>query len=320
MGNTRSSADAWSGTTASMRSARATFGANNTSAFYDNIKGSAGAVGVLPEFDPAKIGIRESRISDVNPLPTPISIWLDNTGSMSSVLTSAIAGLGIVMKEVYDKLPVSDPHILCGMVNDINAGEQKPLQATQFESDLIVFDQLKKLFIQDGGGGNGSESYSLPLYFAHFKTDCDAFADGRKGFIFVIGDDGPPPPLTKAQIQTVFGNDEPCDKDLSYADLLALCQENWEVFHINVLSGTTGRSADAGGRWTKLLGERFINLKDVDKLAEVISATLQILGGNHVSDVAAGYDAGTALVIRESLGGLTTGTKDGGSAGGVARL
>ncbi len=60
--------------------------------------------------------------------------------------------------------------------------------------------------------------------------------------------------------------------------------------------------------WRDALGERAILLEDIDKLAEVLVATMQVIAGADAQTVAASFDdPGTALVVAKAIGGLTAG-------------
>jgi hypothetical protein len=267
--------------------------------------------GMKEEFDPAKIGFRESCNSAANPASTPIIIALDSTGSMNNVALAAKKNIGVLMAEIYKRQPVSDPHIMVQFFDDVFVCDT-PLQKTQFEADMVILDQMEKLYWTSNGGGNGSESYSLPLYDAINRVRADAFKEGRKGFLFTIGDDGVPPPLTTEQLQRVYGPDVSTAQPLSYEALLEQAEEHWHVFHLMVEQGTT-LNKHAIQSWRDVLGERAIMLSDIDKLSEVLVATMQVVAGADAHAVADSFaDPGTALVVRNAIGGLTKTNQTGG--------
>ena len=268
--------------------------------------------GLHPDLDPLRITVRESVDSAAHPATTPIIIAVDETGSMGMLATEIIKnGLGVIMNNILDRKPVSDPHLMCMAIGDSKNNEQAPLQVTQFEADTVIADQIAKFFIEGNGGGNGGESYILAWYFAAKKTRCDAqIKRGKKGFLFTIGDEPPHLTLTSSEIKRYIGDD--VEADISAKDLLDLVSQNWEVFHLIVKPGTYDKS-----RWVDLLGERAITVSDHSKLGEIIVSTLQVLQGDDLATVANSWDGSTALVIADSLKGLT---KTGDSAGGVVTL
>jgi len=260
--------------------------------------------------NPYKV-IRESCDSADNPNSTPIIIGLDVTGSMTRVLDAmARQGLPTLAEEIYNRKPVSDPHIMFMGIGDAFC-DRAPLQITQFEADIRIAEQLTDLWLEEGGGGNGSEGYALAWYFAAYHTKCDAINKrGKKGYLFTVGDDGPTPFITKEQIKHIFGDD--VSEDIDAKALLQVVSRDWEVFHLTVEEGHTASEA-VKNRWKQLLGERAVTLADHTKMGEVIVSLLQVLAGVDKDTVANSWDGSTAIVVRQAISDLTT--PNGGSGG-----
>lgn len=269
------------------------------------------------DFTPKEIKVRESVKSDVNPHPTPIIVGLDVSGSMGRVVDAMHRGLGTLFEEIIKREPISDPHVLAMAIGDMDY-DLSPVQATQFEADPVTIGkQVEELHLERGGGGNDHESYLGPLYFALMRTKCDAFSDGRKGYIFTMGDEGPQEVLTKAQIERWFG-DQPRE-DLTCEQLLTALQPNWHVFHLIVKEGSfqqDGHPERWNKRWRELYGQRVIELTDHRKAAEVIISTIEVTEGRDAADVVSSWSGDTSLVVRDAVKGLTKGA--GASAGPVA--
>jgi len=277
-----------------------------------------GAKGLAAEFDPAKFTLRESRDSAANPRSTAIALFSDVTGSMGFTAENMIrTQIDTAMREIDARKPVSDPHLLVGAVGDAWC-DQAPIQMTQFEGGIVLADQLKRLWIEGGGGGNCGESYLAAHYGAGVKTSIDCLEKrGRKGYLFTMGDEPALPALTRDQIFRVFGVD--AGRDLSAADCLALAERSYDVFHIvlkNVGYARNGLDRVLAS-WRPLLGERVLQLDDHTKVAELVVSTLQVLNGDRVNDVAASWSGTTALTIANAIGGLA---KHGGPTGGVVRF
>ena len=142
---------------------------------------------VDPKYDPKNINVRESRDSADSPESTPIIIGFDDTGSMG-YLAQEIAqnSLNKTVTEIYDKNPVTNPHVMCAAYG--NAGDVGPLQVTQFEADIKIVEQLLDLWIPLRGMGDSGDP--LLWYFAAKHTSIDSWEKrGKKGFLFTIGDD-----------------------------------------------------------------------------------------------------------------------------------
>jgi hypothetical protein len=276
------------------------------------------------DLNPSQIKVRESRNSDQNPRSTPILVMGDGTGSMGSLAEGMLRrGCQVLTTEIYQRKPVTDPHLAFGLLGDVHAGDRGPLQVTQFEASIEIAKQLERMWLGGpGGGGNGSESYHLAWYFAAHKVEADAFKEGRKGFLFTYGDEGVPPPLTPDHIRTVFGVDEASGEALSADQLLRMALRNWEVFHLIVEEGSGIRDYGRDrviGSWKNILGERAILLSDSTKMPEVIVSLMQVVAGMDNAAVAGSWTGDTSLVVSHAIGQLTKAEQDT-SSGGLVRL
>lgn len=275
--------------------------------------------GLLPVKDDGSPMFRESRDSDLNPNSNAIIIGLDLTGSMG-ILADTIArdGLGKLFKEVYDRKPVPDPHVMFMGIGDV-LHDTVPLQISQFEADIRLIEQLTDMWIHHGGGGNAHESYDLPWYFAGMHTSIDCFEKrGRRGFLFTIGDERAPQVSTVAQLKTFLGDD--VQSDMTAEASLELAKRMYHVFHLKVRESGTGRSDRhaVDETWDGLLGQHALELTDHTKLSEVIVSAIQVVHGESVDKVTSSWKGDTSVVVHNAIKGLTV--RDDGSSVGVARL
>ncbi len=264
------------------------------------------------DLNPKNVTFRESCDSALNPLSTPIILAVDVTGSMGILAENLIRkGLGVLIEEIYLRKPVTDPHIMCMAVGDAWF-DRAPLQVTQFETDLRLVNQLSKFWIESGGGGNNHESYHLPWYFAATKTRCDAILKrNRKGYLFTVGDEPPPPKLLAEHVRKFLGGG--LQVDISTEELLAIASKSWNIFHIIIEEGDFCRTAPdkVKREWQKLLGQKAISLSDHKELAELIVSTLMVNEGADIETVANSWSGSTALIVRQSLRTLETVIKAG---------
>jgi hypothetical protein len=263
---------------------------------------------LLPEFDPTKFKMRESRNSPLNPKATPIMLGLDCTGSMGMVVEAMRKALGGLMASIIERKPVSDPHVMALAVGDFTC-DSAPIQATQFEADsTTVATQVEKLWLEGGGGGNDFEGYLGPLYMAAMRTDTDAIREGRKGYIFTVGDEEPQRVLRASEVKRFFGDS--IQRDLTAEELVSLAaRSGWQYYHLMVAEGSymRGNAADVKREWSKLIGQHALLLTDHTRMAEVITSVLEVAGGKDKDAVAKSWSGKTSLVVRDAISGMTAG-------------
>jgi len=258
------------------------------------------------DLDPKNFTIRESTDSPDNPESTPVIIGLDVTGSMNPVLDSiARKGLKTVCEGIYDRKPIKDPHICVLGVGDVEC-DRAPFQATQFEADIRIFEQLEKLYLEGGGGGNDFESYILAWYFARYRTKTDSFSKrGIKGYIFTAGDEEITRKIHSNQFKQ-FLNDGDM-RSYTANELYDLVFPEWNVYHIIIKQGSHASRAfgQVYSSWENVIGaQRVIPLDDHTKMGEVIVSVLEMASGKSLEDTAKSWDGSTAVTVGESLKSL----------------
>ena len=166
--------------------------------------GSTAAV-VHTDLDPSKpnkagVIIRESRDSKAHPDSVAVAVLFDVTGSMREVPQTFVKKLGNLMSLLTKKGYLPDPHILFGAIGDAYSDEV-PLQVGQFEAGNEMDDVLTKVYLEGNGGSQQTESYELAMYFMarHASMDC-LEKRGRKGYLFILGDELPKDHVNKEQV------------------------------------------------------------------------------------------------------------------------
>jgi hypothetical protein len=262
---------------------------------------------IHPDLDPQGVAMRESRDSTDNPNSTPIIVGLDVTGSMGILAdTLAREGLGVLFSEILARKPVTDPHMMFMAIGDAYC-DRAPLQVSQFEADARIIEQLTNIFLEGGGGGNNFESYNLPWYFAAQHTSVDSIEKRKKkGYLFTVGDECAPGPLTVDQIKRIIGDD--ITQDLPSKDILRMAEKMYHVFHVIVEEGSYARSQPDRvlSTWKELLGQRVLRLSDHTKLSEVIVSAIQVIEGEDKAAVVDSWSGKTSIVVKKAIDGLTT--------------
>ena len=260
---------------------------------------------VKKEMEPVGITYRESCDSDEHPNSTPIILGLDVTGSMSRVLETISKKLNVLITEIYDRKPVSDPQIMIMAFGDVEC-DKHPLQVSQFESDIRIAEQLNDIYFEKGGGGNDGESYTLPWYFAARHTKIDSFdKHGKKGFLFTIGDEPYLTDISAESIKRFVGDD--IQYSLSADELLTEVSRQYEVYHLMIEEGS---GMKWGGdrvvdKWTNLLGQRAILVSDCTKIPEIIVSILEVAAGKDAKEVVDSWDGTTSVAVSKAISRLT---------------
>jgi hypothetical protein len=161
---------------------------------------------------------------------TPIVVALDVTRSRGDDTKLMYDKLPMLMGQIELKGYVKNPGISFAAVGDADA-DVAPLQVGQFEGDNRLDEVLERIWIEEGGGGTGQESYELAAYF-YSRTNCVRLAKGigRKGYFFFVGDEGFYPKVDRHQVKRIIGDD--LSEDMPSAEAFRRLQEKFNVFLI----------------------------------------------------------------------------------------
>lgn len=297
--------------------------------YTDQIRAGRAATKVHTLLDPMRVCgptspfagkvMREVVLSDEHPNPTPIAVVLDVTGSnidAAGIVHSKLPQLlGFLQRKGY----VEDPQLNFCATGDANKWDRVPLQMGSFESDNRIDAQLEAMYLEGGGGGGGNETYELAAYFLARHTHLEPFEkQGRKGYVFFIGDEKPYDVVSKKSVRDLIGDQ--LEADISTADIFAELQEKFEVFFLFQAQGSY-TAETVLPTWRKFLGERALVLDDPAAVCEFIAGVLGMLEGGLDLDeaeadlLAIGADPAAVRVAGKAL--ATVGAGAGG--GSVAK-
>lgn len=250
--------------------------------------------------NPYGVKYRESCDSMDNPASTAIIFGLDVTGSMGYLSEEIAKGaLNRTMLEIYDKTPVTHPHIMFQAIGD-SKSDEAPLQTTQFEADIRIAEQLLDVYFEGRGGGNGGESYLLSWYFAARHTKIDCFEKRKeKGFLFTIGDECCHDDLEDSEIKRVFGEE---NETCTATQLFKEASEKYEVFHIVMKAGAY-KYQNSGESWKNLIGNRAVELDpaNLDVLPEIFVSLMQYARGIETEQILSQWKGKAAAVVETIL-------------------
>jgi len=222
--------------------------------------------------DPKGVIARESRDSETHPSSLGVIFALDVSGSMGEIPAHlARTTLPDFMKAMLEA-GVPDPQILF-MGIGYAGGDRAPLQVGQFESSEKLMDQWLTWLYLEGGGGGGNESYELAMYFAarHTKMDC-LEKRGRRGYLFLTGDEPPNPLVSRVQVERIIGDN--LDGDIPIATIIEETQRSFEPFY---LIPDPERGRKVGRAWRDLLGDRVVVMRSPDDTSYAAAGLVSLL-------------------------------------------
>jgi hypothetical protein len=251
---------------------------------------------------------RESRDGADHPASRAIAVMMDVTGSMSSLPSLMLGRLpqlhGLVQRKGY----LADPQVLFGAIGDATC-DRAPLQVGQFESDNRMDDDLMRLFLEGGGGGQKTESYELALYFFARHTAVDCWEKrGERGYLFIIGDEMPYGAVKPDEARRIIGDD--LRQPIPTPAIVAEAAGRYHLFYLLPRAASHGGDPEVLGAWRSLLGQRVIELDDVEDVGEAIALAIGMTEGavtldeglGHLRDVGAG--ASTVRDVAHALRAL----------------
>jgi hypothetical protein len=311
--------------------------------YSHDIKTGVAEAKVHPSLDPKGVKIREARDSDKHPVSVPVAVICDTTGSMDQVPKIIQKELSKLMGCFLDDkasgkkyLGEGYPAIMIGAVDDYDAmrsfaGSGGTFQIGQFESGIEIDDNLTNLWLTGMGGGTYDEEYELALYFMARHTVHDHMEKrGRKGYVFLIGDEHAYRKLTKQKVLDVLG--ETIQDEISLEAILEEAKQKYHIFMIipNMTSHYSDRELETW--WVRHLSQQnVIKLEDPAKICECIVSAVAICEeyvglDDIVSDGVADAGISSSLVaLSKTTGEISRYSADGlpsvsGNAGGVDRL
>ena len=222
---------------------------------------------IAPELDPKNV-IRECCDSEEHPNTRPVILALDVTGSMGGASVKVAKELNVIMTELYDK--VQDVEFMIMGIGDLSC-DDAPIQASQFESDIRIAEQLDKIYFEGGGGGNSYESYTAAWYFGLNNCKLDCWNRGKRGIIITIGDEPLNPYLPMSPLGLSTGNkiQDNVETDELYKEVI----QKYDVYHLAVEDRETSywRYADRiKSSFGKYLDENHLKVVNMDNMPNTI--------------------------------------------------
>jgi hypothetical protein len=136
-----------------------------------------------------------------------------------------------------------------------------------------VTDDLGRILLEGGGGGQKTESYELALYFMARHTVTDCFAKrGRRGYLFIIGDELAYPRVKPREVRNVIGDE--LREPVPVAKMVAEVTAKWDTYYVLPAGASYVGDPEVLGFWRDLLGQNVIELSDTGAVCETIALTV----------------------------------------------
>lgn len=222
-----------------------------------------------------------------DPDGTPIVLLSDITKSRGKDIDILWEKMPMFIGKLIQSGYVVRPVVSVGAIGDASDGDKIPLQVGQFETKKL--DTVLKAINNEeaGGGGSGEESYELGAYAYARHTELDANKKGRKGYLFIYGDESPYPKVKKDQVKALIGDDIPDDIDTK--TIFAELQQKFHVFLIFIPRSVQEKKKDIDAEIKKRVESAGGQYENVDIRASLMWNTTDDLdlhmrtpGGDHI--------------------------------------
>lgn len=220
-----------------------------------------------PALNPKNV-IRECCDTSEHPNTIPVILALDVTGSMGNAAVEVAKKLNVIMTRLYEK--VTDVEFLIMGIGDL-ACDSFPIQASQFESDIRIAEQLDKIYFEFGGGGNNYESYTAAWYFGSRHTKLDCLNRGRKGIIITMGDEQLNPYLPiKGRNGLIAVTGDNLQADIETKELYTEASEKFNIYHLDVQHGSRWDEDEIERTFKKYLDDTHFRRVTMDSITNEI--------------------------------------------------
>lgn len=228
--------------------------------------------------------IRECCDTEEHPNTIPVILALDVTGSMGNAAVEVAKKLNVIMTKLYEK--VTDVEFLIMGIGDL-ACDRHPIQASQFESDIRIAEQLDKIYFEFGGGGNNYESYTAAWYFGSRHTKLDCLNRGRKGIIITMGDEqlNPYLPIKGRCSGLTEAMGDNLQADIETKELYTEASEKFNIYHLDVKHGHRWDEEEIEKSFKKYLDDTHFRRVTMDSITNEIVDIIVNEAENSVSNV-----------------------------------
>lgn len=220
------------------------------------------------EPDPSVLMVNRTAETDSR---SPTILLIDHTGSMGEDSYVLYGKMPMVWRHLKTYLG-EDAAVAVGMVGDAYS-DRWPLQLGNFVRGGDIDTEMKKLFIEGNGGGQGNESYALMAYA--LLNACKT-PNAENPFVFIIADEGFFPEVNSQHIKKHLGISAETVKSL---DVFKMLMERFNVFLIHrEYRGGARSDSSILEDWRNLLGEDhvFVLGDDPNAVADIMLGAIAL--------------------------------------------
>ncbi len=217
------------------------------------------------QLDPVHV-MRECCDSADHPRTLPVVLALDVTGSMGTAAAEVARKMNGVMTRLYRQ--IRDVEFMVMGIGDLSY-DRAPIQISQFEADIRIAEQLDRIYLEYGGGGNAYESYTAAWYMGAFHTRLDCWKRGKKGLMITMGDEPLNPFLPREPLARVTG--DVLQGDVETGPLYREAEKKYELYHLHVSHTRTDRYLeDVKESFGQVLDRGHLLITDPEHIAETL--------------------------------------------------
>jgi hypothetical protein len=212
---------------------------------------------------------------------SPIVINLDVTGSNIEFARIVYDKAPMLFGQIEQQGYLKNFDICFSATGDANS-DSYPIQVCDFDTGIKLDDQLKKLCLEGGGGGQRMETYELSAYY--FAHKC-AMSKAIMPFMFFIIDEAPYETVNSEFIENLIGDkvSEDVDSKQAFRDLFRNFKGNVFIFQ-NEYSSSKSDTLEIEAEWKKIIGKNYashmIPIKEEKAIIDLILGTIAMVSGS----------------------------------------
>lgn len=211
----------------------------------------------------------------VSTCQNPLVYAFDVTGSMGTLPKLIFDKMPMIAGQIVEQKYLPDPQVSLAAVGDVTS-DYGPLQVCDFVAIRNLDPLLKKIWIEEGGGGQHYESYEFIAYFyARFYDMQNAILP----ILLFTGDESFRKQLPGTELKKRFGGQhEGANAEAIFTELKAKFKEN--VFLLHRYYSSYGMDPEIVSQWEGALGKGYVIILPEDPaIADVTLGIVALVSG-----------------------------------------